>query len=95
MNKKRTKIDQMYFNIISQKDSLSPTEQFYVYQLKHLMNNYKKLQTSLNKELKGTCLDQKEVGTIIKNITQINSMIINILNLFDTTEEQEWKGLDF
>ena len=44
---------------------------------------------------KFTCLDQKEVGTIIKNITQVNSMIINILNLFDTTEEQEWKGLDF
>lgn len=92
--KRMSKIEQMYFNIVSQKN-LSSTEEFYAYQLKNLMNNYKKLQTSLNKELKGTCLDQKEIGTIIKNITQINSMIINILNLFDTEEKQEWKGLDF
>lgn len=96
MNKPKNKFDKIYLDIISQKDFLSPTEQFYAEQLRPLIQNYRKLQLSLNKELNATCLDQKEIGTIIKNITQVNSMIINILNLFDTTtEEEEWKGLDF
>ncbi|WP_332856852.1 hypothetical protein [Clostridium paraputrificum] len=88
--KYRTKHDKMINSIIKEFGQLNAHDMVYAEELLIYSKMQKKLQKCLNKELKATIIDQKEVSTIIKNIVAMNNLITDRMNYFQSDKELDF-----
>ena len=94
MSKKyRTKHDKMINDVIEEFGELDAHGIVYAEELLVYSKIQKKLQKCLNKELKATIIDQKEVSTIIKNIVAMNNLITDRMNYFQSDKELDFNIL--